>query len=225
MRTPFGRRAVGLAVLLVCVVTSAAHAGSDQGWITNSITWDFSNRVFMVFGQGLRYMDPVFAGPAFLGNLVAGLSYRTTSNTYIGLGYKRQDTIISEDLTLFENRGVLETALKMKLIRKLGFDVRFRLEYREFEQVSEIDNWRYRFRFRFKIPFSIGKVSFEPYIAEETFGDSLDSSPDIFDRGRFYLGTYIPVHKSVKFQAGYIRQDTVGKGHFDVVNLGVQLHF
>ena len=154
-------------------------------------------------------MDP------YLSNVQGGISYSIFSKAYVALLCKRQ---VSQKTgyMLSENRYTCEAGFDQRTI----FDVRFRTEARTFAGGNAQDHLRFRLRLRFTYKATWGNLSFQPFIATEPFGDTLQNK---IHQNRFYLGVIFPLSKKIVFSINYIRQDTSKKETLHILNSGFQL--
>ncbi len=212
-----------LVVALFLLAAAAAEA-KNQGWVNNSITLGVTDHIGVKFSRESRFGKTSDLGQPILKNLQIGVAVTLPAGLKAGFAYKRE----SEEKSSFvssENRYVGEASFGKKVFNVLRPDVRVRFEQRTYEQAGLEEHLRYRLRLRIKGDIQISKLALSPFIATELFGDTKRTTEDFLNRNRFFIGTEIPVHKSVKLVINYIRQDTIDKESINILNTGVDLKF
>jgi hypothetical protein len=208
------------AVIVLVLAGSALLADDGQGWLNNSLTFKIDSRFSLKFANERRCNEVTYTDPYLL-NWQGGIVYNLSKKLYVSFMYKREDTK-KTTYVQHENRYNLETGWKTSLSKKTVFDIRFRIEIREYEEGKAEDHLRVRLRLRIKSKMKVGQLEVEPFIALEPFADT---RTDDLNQYRFYAGFIFPMGKNVGFVVNYIRQGTKNKESLNILNTGFEFKF
>ena len=206
------------------ILFSAAIFGysEDQNWTENSITVKLNDRQSVRIASEIKYRSWDWAEGVFLKNWVLGYDHKWQHGIAFGVHYKQELTRKVEGPDLLERRIGLDASWGKKTDNGKRFDIRGRLEIRQFDDNAAADHYRLRIRFRLRDQWRFGNFRLEPYISMEPFYDTLTDS---FARYRFSVGSMIPLNRYAKLRIAYLRQDRKGRGPEHVFNTGISLTF
>ncbi len=210
-------------IIIFLIILSAMNlSAKKQGWLNNSLSLGFAKNLKLKASQESRFSKITYFGDNILKNFMIGLGFKVPLNFNAGLSYKLENEIKSGTIS-DEDRYIIDSGWKYKIVNNLSMDSRLRIESRNYREANFADHWRYRLRLRFKFKIEINEnLSFNPFIGSEPFADS--KSKEV-NRNRFYLGTDVKVSKNIKFVVNYMRQDTKGKDPINALNTGIDLNF
>ena len=210
---------VSLTVLFMLLVSGALFSDT-QGWISNSLSFKINDSFSLKFTNESRFNEATYSD-LYLRNWEGGIAYNLSKKLYVAALYKREDSR-KTGYYLHENRFTLESGWKTKLAKKLDFDLRFKMEIRDYQYDKAKDHLNFRLRFRVKSELTIGQLTVNPFIAIEPFADTID---DTVNRYRFYAGFVFPLSKNVGIVINYLQQGTKDKETLYIANSGIELKF
>lgn len=209
-----------LILFILLTIWKNGYCDTSQAWLKNSITFTLSSRLGLQISHETRNLDITYFNPYYK-NVAGGFVFHLPKNFYISAVYKRVHVEI-KDIVYNENRFVLEAGWKTKMAEKLGFDIRFRTEIREFDEEYPEDHLRYRLQLRLKTELDVGKHKLEPFIANEILGKSKIYS---VQKNRLYIGTMIPMSEHVTFVISYMWLAIKGDESIHILYSGFKLRF
>jgi len=215
-----------LFLLLFPTIWTSGYGDSSQAWLTNAATFSLSSCFDLKIAQHCRFLDITYSHP-YLKNIQAGIVFKFPKNFYFATIYRRdhveiQDQVEIQDIIYNENRFTLEGGWKTEIAKKLDFDIRLRMEIREFEEALPEDHLRFRLQLRLRTVLRIGKLELKPFIANETFGKTKIYT---VQTNRFYIGAMIPLSEHVEFGLSYIWLSTRNMESIHILHSGFELKF
>jgi hypothetical protein len=117
-----------------------------------------------------------------------------------------------QGLTTEENRWIVEGGAKTAASLWLSFDVRLRLDGKNFVPPGTEDYVWYRIRLRSTAKTHIGRLRISPFLALEPFGDTRATTKMLINLNRIYMGASFPVGSHLLLAIDYIRQDIRSRG-------------
>jgi len=200
-----------ITILALCVLSVSNHGfAKDQNWTGNTIKWRAGKALQVWCTQEVRSNDMNAYDDIFAKYVELTLRHGPSKTYYWAVRYRHQWNE-KKNLSIGENRWVLEGGAKTMAFSWLTLDARLRFDWKNFDRPETEDYVWYRLRLRSTVNSHVGRLRITPFFATEPFANSLPKPETFIDQHRMYAGSGFPVGNHFALVMNYIRQDIRGR--------------